>query len=113
MCSTLVIFFVSPERDPTNVAPSFHSLAFISSKRALRASISVSCAGHEMPRPLSSSGLGILAKGISYILTRVCVGGGLLEGERRMGTVRGRMNVRYVYGPGCMVSLLWVVVLRE
>lgn len=41
------------------------------------------------------------------------MGGGLLEGERRKGTVRGRMNVRRVYGPGCMVSLLWVVVLRE
>lgn len=83
-------FFASPERHFTNVAPSLHILAFISSKTALRASISVSCAGHETPRPLSSSGLGILAKGISFFLfflKGLCVMGGLLEGEKVDGNV--------------------------
>lgn len=84
-CLVSSVFFrlsASPERHFTNVALSFHILAFISSKTALRASISVSCAGHETPRPLSSSGLGILAKGISFFLTGLCMVGGLLEGGK-------------------------------
>lgn len=79
--------FASPERYFTNVAPSFHILAFISSKTALRASVSVFCAGHETPRPLSSSGLGILAKGISLFLTGLCAVGGHLEGGKVDGNV--------------------------
>lgn len=34
------------------------------------------------------------------------------RGERWMGMFRGRMNVQYVSEPGCIVSALWVLVLR-
>lgn len=97
--------FASPERHFTNVAPSFHILAFISSKTALRASISVSCAGHETPRPLSSSGLGILAKGVSFFFDRALRGGWAVGGGKgEWECFKGRMNVQYVCEPGWIVS---------